>query len=128
MSLLPTLETFASEESGNTDLENYLRSNLSVSRFFAPNDIDGNKIHDDLDILITKNVRQAKLLLILDTPLQKWVLRDIQSLSLSQTERWDDFGIISGEFYLKDVHSLLQLPGVQFVESSFRMHAALLES
>jgi subtilisin family serine protease len=128
LSLLPTLETFASEESGNTDLENYLRSNLSVSRFFAPNDIDGNKIHDDLDILITKNVRQAKLLLILDTPLQKWVLRDIQSLSLSQTERWDDFGIISGEFYLKDVHSLLQLPGVQFVESSFRMHAALLES
>ncbi|MFW9914059.1 MAG: S8 family serine peptidase [Candidatus Thorarchaeota archaeon] len=105
-----------------------MRSNLPESRFFAPNDIDGNKIHDDLDILITKNVRQARLLLIHDTPLEKWILRDIQSLSLSQTKTWDDFGIISGEFYLEDVHSLLQLPGVQFVEPNFRMHAALLES
>ncbi|MFQ5978920.1 MAG: S8 family serine peptidase [Candidatus Heimdallarchaeota archaeon] len=106
----------------------FSNKNFNPTAFSASNDLDDNDIHDQLDDLIKQNVEQTRLLLILDNLLESAALRRLQSLSLSQMTSWKDFGVVGGDFYLQDIPVLLQIPGVKFIEPSFRSHALLLES
>ncbi|MFX0116088.1 MAG: S8 family serine peptidase [Candidatus Hodarchaeota archaeon] len=128
ISLLSSVGSSHSEKTKNTLPSTSTIVDSIINLYFAPNDIDNNKIHDELDKLVKQNAKQTRMILIFDDTLKSSVLRQIQSISLGQAKHWSDFSIVGGEFYLQDIPRLIQLPGIKFIEPIFQSHATLLDS